>query len=96
MSRVEFKANYTVIYIGDEQIKDGTATWHIQLNPKKAVGYNKAELWIDKDGMPRQIRTTEPNNDTTTVLLSNIEKNITISLKSFEIVYPKSLKPIPG
>jgi outer membrane lipoprotein-sorting protein len=55
-----------------------------------------AELWLDKDGMPRQIKTTEPNNDWTMVLLFNLEKNITISLKSFEIIYPNTIQPTPA
>ena len=93
MSRAELKANYTVIYIGEEQIIGGTNTWHLQLTPIGAASYKSADLWVDKDGMPRQSKVTEQNNDTTTLLLTNIEKNIKIDPKIFELTYPKSIKP---
>mgnify|MGYP003394001179 CR=1 FL=1 len=96
MSKAELKANYSVIYLGEEKIKDGTATWHLQLSPIKPTDYKLTDLWIDKDGMPLQVKTTWLNNDWTTVLLSNIKKNKSVSLESFKIHYPKAIKPIPA
>jgi outer membrane lipoprotein-sorting protein len=95
MSREELRANYSVVYLGEESV-GVDVMWHLQLTPKIAGGYKTAELWIDSDGMPRKVKITERNNDTTTLLLTNIEKNITIDTKIFELNYPKSLKPIPG
>lgn len=97
MSKAELQANYEPpIYWGEEKIKGGTWTWHLQLNPLKVTDYKTVDLWIDPDGMPRQVKITYLNNDSTTILLSNLEKNKTVNLKSFEIDYPKNIKPTPA
>jgi len=44
--------------------------------------------------MPRQAKVVEQNGDTTTVLLSNIKKNVTIKGDVFDLKYPKSAKVI--
>ncbi|MEP6788842.1 MAG: outer-membrane lipoprotein carrier protein LolA [Acidobacteriota bacterium] len=94
MSKDQLKANYDVIYIGEETISDGKNTWHLQLTPKTTTSYKLAELWVDPDGMPRQAKITERNNDTTTVLLSNIHKNEKVDAKLFKLSYPGSAKKI--
>jgi outer membrane lipoprotein-sorting protein len=94
MSQAQLKANYDVVYLGEEVLSAGVRTWHLQLNPKAAASYKNAELWVDSDGMPRQAKIIERNNDTTTVLLSNIEKNITLQAKIFKLSYPSDVKKI--
>lgn len=94
MSKNQLKANYDVIYIGEEQISGGAKTWHIQLTPKTAASYKLADLWVDSNGTPLQAKITEKNNDTTTVLLSNIVKNDTINASIFKLNYPKSVKRV--
>jgi len=89
MSKDELKANYTVTYIGEESVSGAVSTWHLQLTPKTKTSYKLAEIWVDKDGMPRQAKITENNNDTTTVLLSNIKKNDKISGDTFRLGYDK-------
>ncbi|MEO6051619.1 MAG: outer membrane lipoprotein carrier protein LolA [Pyrinomonadaceae bacterium] len=89
MSRDQLKANYTVVYIGQEQINGGATTWHLELTPKTATSYKTAEIWVDGDGMPRQAKVNEKNGDTTTVLLSNIRKNETIKSDIFKLNYDK-------
>ncbi len=44
--------------------------------------------------MPRQAKVLEQNNDTTTVLLSNLQKNITLNGSIFKLNYPKNAKKI--
>jgi outer membrane lipoprotein-sorting protein len=90
MSKEQLKANYDVRYIGEETISDGTKTFHIELTPKSPTSYKVANLWVDKDGGPRQAKITERNNDTTTVLLRNIQTNVRIDTAIFKI------KPAPG
>ena len=34
MSKDQLSSNYTVVYLGDEQISGGTQTFHLQLTPK--------------------------------------------------------------
>ena len=81
---------------GLTQIKGGTKTWHILLIPKTATSYKSAELWVDSDGMPRQAKINENNGDTTTILLTNIKKNVTLDTSVFRLSYPKGTKEIKG
>jgi outer membrane lipoprotein-sorting protein len=89
MSKDQLKANYDVVYIGEEQISGGVKTWHLQLNPRTPTSYKTAELWVDADGTPRQAKITENNGDSTTVLISNIQKNATIKADIFKLAYDK-------
>lgn len=94
MSKTQLQANYNVAYLGEEQINGGVRTWHIQLTPKDQSSYKLAELWVDADGTPRQAKITELNSDTTTVMISNMQKNITLKGEIFKLKYPGSVKKI--
>lgn len=96
MSKAELQANYTVRYVGQEAISGGTQTWHLELTPKKPTSYKTAEIWVDNDGLPRQAKVTEKNNDTTTVLLQNVKTNITLNVSIFKLDYPKTAKIVNG
>jgi outer membrane lipoprotein-sorting protein len=95
MSKAQLEANYTVNYLGQETAA-GSLTWHLELLPKTKTSYKSAELWVDANGMPIQAKIIESNNDTTTVLLSNVQKNITISASDFNLALPKGVKQIQG
>ncbi len=97
MSKDELKANYTIKYLGEEKVSGGTPTWRLELTPKTAGNYKIAELWVDGNGMPIQAKVSETNNDSTTIFLSGIKKNVSINTKVFEIAFPKkSTKIIEG
>ncbi len=96
MSKSQLKENYSIRYIGQESISGAVQTWHIELTPNNAASYKVADLWVDGDGMPRQMKIMEKNNDTTTVILSRIEKNVTIDASVFKINPPKGTKIIKG
>mgnify|MGYP000595575156 CR=1 FL=1 len=68
--------------------------WHLNMVPKKKTSYKMADLWVDGNGMPIQIRITESNDDTKTILLSNLKKNVTIRASDFEVKLPKGTKII--
>lgn len=85
MSKAQLKANYTVVYLGQENVTGGIQTWHLQLTPKTKQSYETAELWVDGNGMPIQAKVIENNKDTTTVYLSNVEKNKTLNASVFMI-----------
>jgi len=89
MNQNELKAQYGFKYLGEEQVKSGQKTWHLELTPKVKVSYKSADLWVDTDGMPVQVRMVAPNNDTTTVLLSNLHKNETVQSSIFDISYDR-------
>ena len=95
MSKSQLNANYLVKYMGEENV-DGVKTWHLLMTPRNATAYKSAELWVDGDGMPRTIKTTENNNDTNTLSLSNIQKNVTLSADRFSVKMPKNVRRIDG
>ena len=94
MSRDQLKKNYDVQFIAQENIEGGTPTWHLMLLPKTAANYKNAELWVDGDGFPVKAKITENNGDLTTVLLTNIRKNVTLAGAVFKLQYPSSAKKI--
>ena len=85
MSKAQLSANYEVKYAGEETVANGTNTWHLVLTPKTGASYKSADLWVNKDGMPVQAKIVEKNNDTTTVLLSSINRNATIKASIFDM-----------
>lgn len=96
MSKDELKANFAIKYLGEEKVSGDISTWHLELTPKTAQNYKSAELWVDGNGMPIQAKVVENNNDTTTVLLSNLEKNTKINTDIFIVKLPKDVKRIDG
>ena len=96
MSKAQLKANYNVKYMGQENVSGGIPTWHLELTPKTKTSYKLADIWVDGNGMPVQMRVTENNNDSTTILLSNLQKNITINANVFQINLPKGTSKIEG
>ena len=96
MSKDQLNANYSVKYLGQESVAGGVPTWHLELTPKIAANYKSAELWVDGNGMPIQAKVIESNNDSTSVLLSNFEKNITINASQFKVNLPKGTKIVNG
>lgn len=95
MSREQLRANYTVTYIGVEKVANGQiVTSRIQLVPKDQSKYRLADLWVDVDGMPAQAKVVAANGDSTTVLITNAKKNVTIDGKIFTIKFPAGTKVI--
>jgi outer membrane lipoprotein-sorting protein len=96
MSKAQLKANYSYKYLGEATLSSGAKTVHLQLTPKNKQKYKSAELWVDADGMPLQMKIIENNNDSTTVLLYNVKKNPSLDGRDFVISYPKTAKKIEG
>lgn len=62
MSKAQLKENHRGIdYLGQEQIADGVETWHLRLYPRKKGYYKWFDVWVDGDGMPRQVTSTGPS-----------------------------------
>lgn len=96
MSKDQLKANYSIKYLGQENVTGGVPTWHLELTPKTASNFKTAELWVDGNGMPIQAKVIETNNDWTTILLSSFEKNAKVDRSQFEVKLPKDTKIIKG
>lgn len=94
MSKAQLKANYSIKYLGAEKLGNGTKTWRLELTPKTAQSYKKADLWIDGNGMPLQMKITQRNFDTNTILLSGLKKNVRVKRAEFKIILPKNTKII--
>jgi outer membrane lipoprotein-sorting protein len=96
MSKDEIKANYDVQYLGQENVSGGIPTWHLKLTPKVSSNYKFVDLWVDGNGMPIQGKITQPNNDTDSILLSNLKKNVSINGSIFKVSLPKGTKIVKG
>lgn len=96
MSKEEIKANYDVEYLGQENISGGTPTWHLKLTPKVKSSYKFADIWVDGNGMPLQGKITQNNNDTDSILLTNLKKNSSINTAIFKVSLPKDTKIVKG
>jgi outer membrane lipoprotein-sorting protein len=92
-SREDIKSKYNTEYLGKATTSDGVKAFHIKLTPKVKADYAHIELWVDGNGMPIQGMIVSLNSDTQTIRLSDLEKNITLVAKSFEIIFPKGVKP---
>jgi outer membrane lipoprotein-sorting protein len=95
MSKSELKNNFEIqkldnAFIGKEEV------WHLKLSPKTKKSYEYAEIWVDGNGMPLQAKVVERNNDSTTVRLSNVKKNIRIDAALFKLKLPKGTQMIDG
>jgi len=71
-------------------------TQHFKVTPKTAASYKYIEVWIDKEGMPVQTKMVEKNDDSTTVRLSNVEKNQPIPLDQFKLKLDSNVKRVKG
>ncbi|MEP7149741.1 MAG: outer-membrane lipoprotein carrier protein LolA [Acidobacteriota bacterium] len=96
MSKAQLSENYDVKYSGEEKVNTGVNTFHLVLTPKKPDSYKSADLWVDSNGMPVQVKIVEKNNDTTTLLLSNIQRNVTIKANVFKISPKKGTAIVQG
>jgi outer membrane lipoprotein-sorting protein len=89
MSKEQLKANFNIRYLGQENVNGSIPAWHLELTPKKASKYKTMDIWVDGNGMPIQMKTTENNSDSITVLLTNLDKKSEINRGDFSIKLPK-------
>ena len=94
MSNTQIRENYTIKYLGTETFTGGFDAWHLELTPKTAKSYKSSEIWVDGNGMPIQTKIIEKNNDSTTVLLTNLKKNVTINGADFKVNIPRDTNVI--
>jgi outer membrane lipoprotein-sorting protein len=96
MSRQQLQTRFEPLqYLGEETLWGGVSTSHIKLVPKGA-GYKYAEVWVDGSGMPVQTKVVEKNDDSTTIRLTNMEKNAGISPDLFNLKLDSGVKIVKG
>jgi len=91
-TKSELKADLDFKHLGKQKLSNGSLTEHLEFTSKSAKKYKKIEFWTDKSGMVVQLKIIENNNDSTTVSLTNIEKNPKINGDVFKINLPKTTK----
>ena len=95
MSRQQLEARFEPLKdVREETIWGGISTIHLTLIPKGNASYKYAEVWIDASGMPVQSKIVEKNDDSTTMRLSGLEKNIKIPSDEFQIKLDSDVKVI--
>jgi outer membrane lipoprotein-sorting protein len=82
--------------VQEETLWGGVWTQHMKVSPKGPASYKYVELWIDKEGMPVQVKMVERNDDSTTVRLSNVERNQNISNDQFKQSFGSNVKHVKG
>jgi outer membrane lipoprotein-sorting protein len=97
MSATQFRSKFGEFQdVRDETLGGGVWTQHFRVTPKGPASYQYIEVWVDKEGLPVQTKMVEKNNDATTVRLTNITKNQTISPGEFELKLDSSVKRVKG
>ena len=80
----------------DETLWGDVHTTHFKAFPKTAASYKYIEVWVDDSGMPVQTKMVEKNDDSTTVRLTNVEKNQPISPGEFKLQLNSNVKHVKG
>ena len=93
MSRGQLEARFQPVKdVREETLWGGVGTIHLTLVPKGNAGYKYAEVWIDGNGMPVQTKIIEKNDDSTTMRLTNLEKNQKINSSDFDVKIDSNVK----
>jgi outer membrane lipoprotein-sorting protein len=96
MKKDEIRSAYDVYYVGQENISGDIPTWHLKLVPKTKTNFKFYEIWVDGNGMPLMGKMTASNDDTDTILISKLEKNVKLNAAIFKINYPKGTTVVVG
>ena len=97
MSAVQLRTKFGEFQdVREETIWGGVWTQHFKAIPNGPASYKYIEVWVDKDGMPVQTKMVEKNDDSTTVRLSNIERNASIPSDQFKLNPDSGFKIIKG
>lgn len=95
MSRQQLEARFQPVKdVREETLWGGVSTIHLTLVPKGNAGFKYAEIWIDNAGMPVQTKVVEKNDDSTTMRLTSLEKNIKINPDDFNVKYEGDVKVV--
>lgn len=97
MSTAQLRAKFGELEdFREETLWGGVWTQHFKATPKTAASYKYIEVWVDKDGMPVQTKMVEKNNDSTTLRLTDVERNPSIPMDQFKLNLDSNVKLIKG
>jgi outer membrane lipoprotein-sorting protein len=97
MSRQELETRFQPVQdVREETLWGNVSTIHLTLTPKGNASFKYAEIWVDSSGMPVQTKVVEKNDDTTTVRLTGLERNIRINADEFKLSLDSDVKIVKG
>ncbi len=97
VSRAQLTSAYeTPQDVYDETLWGGVRVTHMKLVPKGGASYSYAEIWVDNGGMPVQTKVVERNGDTTTVRLTDVQRNASIQKNEFKLDLGSDVKRVRG
>jgi outer membrane lipoprotein-sorting protein len=97
MSKQQLEARFQPVQdVREETLWGGVSTIHLTLVPKGNASFKYAEIWVDSVGMPVQTKIVEKNDDSTTMRLNGVERNLRISSDEFNIKLDPGVKIVKG
>ena len=97
MTRQQLESRFQPVQdVREETLWGGVSTFHLKLVPKGNSSFKYAEIWVDSSGMPVQTKIVEKNDDTTTMRLSGLERNLKISADEFSVKLDSNVKIVKG
>ena len=96
ISGAQLKTKFDVEYVGEGNLYADVFVTQLKLTPKGGAGYQFAEIWVDRTGMPVQTRVVERNGDFTLVRLVNVQKNAQVPGSAFDLDLPSGVKVVKG
>jgi outer membrane lipoprotein-sorting protein len=90
------RTKFDIELVGEGILYDDVFVTQLKLTPKGPAGYQFAEVWVDRSGMPVQTRVVERNGDFTTVRLTGVQKNAPVSAGAFDLALPAGVKIVKG
>jgi outer membrane lipoprotein-sorting protein len=95
MSKQQLDARFQPVQdVREETLWGGVSTIHLTLVPKSNASFKYAEIWVDSSGMPVQTKIVEKNGDATTMRLSGVARNLSISKDEFVLKLDSSVKVV--
>ncbi len=97
MNGAQAKNQFNVELVGEGELYKGSPhVWWLKFVPRGNQGFQYAEVWVTDDGMPIQSRVIEKNGDSTTVRLTNIQRNARVSPDEIPVKLPAGTKIVRG
>jgi len=97
MTKTQLEARFQPVQdVREETLWGGISTIHLTLVPKGNASFKYAEIWVDASGMPVQTKIVEKNDDSTTMRLSSLERNVRVSDDEFSVKLDSNVKIVKG
>ena len=82
---------YTMSLDGSETL-DGRSTDVLSLVPKTPMQFTAAKVWVDADGVIRQLRVTEGSGVVRTIRFTRVRLNVPVPASAFTFTPPAGVK----